>query len=374
MRVRRFLLLVIALVTAGWLSKHAVWAARCDAELEVVSEPSGWHSWPRTSGLAGYEVTDLEPIHYWADGCTSPRPHGLGKPRLGGRSVCPERGAPLDSWFARWDFYRRSPEELAVYTQPGGDVFVVTGQLDRPVSPQGEEYFVVAFRPDGDGIVELVLRVCGPQDAASVFASRRGVCEGYARLLVELGRLTGNRIEYVTGEVREENGELAPVGHAWNAVEIRGAWYLIDATWDDPSSSEGDVYKTTYLFIPPALAGLDHFPDQADWQLRGEPLRRAEFLRQPLARPSLAREGLALVKPDRQAIEVDDQLEIVLDNPLRRFVMLTLDGQKCGVDDALRLTLGCAVPQRDRLKARLFVNTARHGTYESVAALDVTRR
>ncbi|HEY1086827.1 MAG TPA: transglutaminase domain-containing protein, partial [Archangium sp.] len=106
-----------------------------------------------------------------------------------------------------------------------------------------------------------------PQDARSVFDARTGVCEGYARLLVELGKHSGDRIVYVTGEVREEDGSLAPIGHAWNAVEVQGAWYLIDATWDDPVMSDGsDAYRTDYLFIPPKLALMNHFPDEEEWQ------------------------------------------------------------------------------------------------------------
>lgn len=210
-----------------------------------------------------------------------------------------------------------------------------------------------------------------PQDAKSVFLSRKGVCEGYARLLVELGRHTGDRVVYVTGEVREQDGELAPVGHAWNAVELRGAWYLLDATWDDPTMAGGeggDAYFTDYLFIPPELMGLNHFPDEGAWQLRGKPLSRAEFLRQPVANPALAREHLELRAPTRGIVSVREVFELELGNPTRAWVMLRVlpEGTKCGPVNAADLKLGCAVGSGSR-EVVVFTNREEHGSYVSVA-------
>lgn len=219
-----------------------------------------------------------------------------------------------------------------------------------------------------------------PQDAQSVFLARTGVCEGYARLMVELGKVTGDRIVYLTGEVREPNGDLAPVGHAWNAVELKGAWYLVDATWDDPVvNGKSDTYRTDYLFIPPSLAAMDHLPDDARFQLLPEPLSRVDFLRQPPGRPGLAREGLALVDPQRAVVDVRDALTVTLDNPRRLHVMLTVgaDGseeKQCGVSDAARVELTCPLPAAGRYAARLYTNKQRFGTFGSVADFQVNAR
>jgi hypothetical protein len=104
---------------------------------------------------------------------------------------------------------------------------------------------------------DSVAGVRKPQDAVSVFNNRLGVCEGYARLMVALGQAAGIPIEYVVGEVREQDGEAAPVGHAWNAVQVQGNWYFLDATWDDPVSDGADAYQTDYLFTPPSVAIFD---------------------------------------------------------------------------------------------------------------------
>jgi len=214
------------------------------------------------------------------------------------------------------------------------------------------------------------------QDAQSVFLSRLGVCEGYARLLVELGRTSGDRFVYVTGEVREEHGELAPVGHAWNAVEVKGAWYLLDATWDDPVMDDGsDAYRTDYLFIPPDLAALNHFPDEPRWQLKSTALSRAAFLRQPLATPGLAREHLELESPASAVVQVDDTFELALKNPAHVFVMVQVmpEQTKCGPSDAAQLALSCPVTSQSR-EALVFVNDERDGVYDSVASFRVERR
>lgn len=209
-----------------------------------------------------------------------------------------------------------------------------------------------------------------PQDARSVFDARTGVCEGYARLLVELGQHTGDRILYVTGEVREEHGELAAVGHAWNAVEVKGAWYLLDATWDDPVVPDGrDMYRTDYLFIPPKLAALNHFPDEPRLQLLAEPLSRAAFLRQPLATPGLAKHHLELEQPGSAVVEVRDTFELELKNPARRHVLVAVQpgDAKCGPSDDETVKLSCPVPSGAK-EAVVFVNHQREGSYGSVAS------
>ena len=215
-----------------------------------------------------------------------------------------------------------------------------------------------------------------PQDAQSVFLSRLGVCEGYARLLVEFGETSGDRFVYLTGEVREEHGQLAPVGHAWNAVEVKGAWYLLDATWDDPVMDDGsDAYRTDYLFVPPDLAALNHFPDEPRWQLKPTALSRAEFLRQPLATVGLAKQHLELKSPSRAVVQVDETFELALGNPAHVFVMVQVmpEKTKCGPSDAVDLALSCPVT-RGSQEAVVFVNDQRDGQYDSVASFKVERR
>ncbi len=177
------------------------------------------------------------------------------------------------------------------------------------------------------------------QQAEDVFARRAGVCEGYARLMVALGKAADVEIAYVTGYIRDSQRRLAVdatgqpnlegVSHAWNAVQIDGHWELIDATWDDPTN--GDP-TTTYLFTPPALMTYDHLPEDAAWQLRTDPITLGDFVRQPLLSPSIGAYGLALVAPTRSQITVDGEAEIVLANPdgARVSAIARRDGERAG--------------------------------------------
>jgi transglutaminase-like putative cysteine protease len=178
-----------------------------------------------------------------------------------------------------------------------------------------------------------------PQDAEAVFARRKGVCEGYARLMVALGKASGIEIAYVTGWIRDSRRRLAldgagqpnleGVSHAWNAVKIDDHWYLIDATWDDPT---GGTPNTTYLFTPPKLMTYDHLPEQQAWQLRADPIALGDFVRQPLLSPSIGEYGLSLLEPTRSQITVDGEAEIILDNPdgARVVAVARRDGERDG--------------------------------------------
>jgi hypothetical protein len=172
------------------------------------------------------------------------------------------------------------------------------------------------------------------QEAEAVFAARTGVCAGYARLMVALGKAVGVEITYVTGYIRDAERRVAVDGseaslksslegysHAWNAVKLDERWLLLDATWDDPTGSSpktaGDkpLVESTYLFTPPRLFALDHFPKDSAWQLLAEPLSMGDFVRQPMLSPRIGSLGLSLLEPNRSQVTVHGDVSIVLDNP-----------------------------------------------------------
>lgn len=57
-----------------------------------------------------------------------------------------------------------------------------------------------------------------------------GVCDSYSKAY-----------EFLLDEAGFESVRVTSNNHAWNAVKINGAWYHIDATWDDPSGSDQAV-------------------------------------------------------------------------------------------------------------------------------------
>lgn len=65
-------------------------------------------------------------------------------------------------------------------------------------------------------------------DAYSLLVEGKGVCQAYA--LAYMALLNG--AELANGTVSSNQ-----LNHIWNLVEVDGAWYHVDATWDDPTNS-----------------------------------------------------------------------------------------------------------------------------------------
>jgi len=192
------------------------------------------------------------------------------------------------------------------------------------------DYVALRLHYDDDALAKINARDYAntpSQQAEAVFTRRAGVCEGYARLMVAMGKASGLEIAYVTGWIRDASRRLTPVGdtvksglegalHAWNAVLVDDEWLLIDTTWDDPTGAKEPV-RSTYLFTPPALFAYDHLPEDPAWQLAMKPISLGDYARQALLSPSIGRFGLLLEQPTRSQITVSGNVTIVLDNPYR---------------------------------------------------------
>lgn len=65
-----------------------------------------------------------------------------------------------------------------------------------------------------------------------------GICSAYSGLMYQLVNAAGYRCRILLKDTFAQS-DGAGEAHAWNLVEIDGAWYHIDATWDDPVSEDG---------------------------------------------------------------------------------------------------------------------------------------
>jgi Transglutaminase-like superfamily len=227
-------------------------------------------------------------------------------------------------------------------------------------------------------------REFGDQDAATVLRRRRAVCAGYANLLAALGKVTGDDIRVVVGDARTDGSDLTGEGHAWNAARIGDAWVLIDATWDAGNvTGQGfeKEYDTDYLFAPPEIQGVTHFPEDPRWQLREPALTRGEFFRQPVLRPRFFAEGFSLVSPDRSQVTVEGAAEVVLTNRRGRYVMAktTREGAageaECQVSyDRQDARIRCDLSEGGSYRLRLYSNRQQYGRYQGLAELFVQNR
>lgn len=221
------------------------------------------------------------------------------------------------------------------------------------------------------------------QTLPKIWQSRRAVCAGYAKALVELGKHTGDEIVYLTGDSRDQDGSVGGNGHAWNAAKINDKWYLIDATWNSgylKGKTFVKEYKTDYLFTPGEIFSLDHLPDDPAWQLRQQPLSTGEFMRQPMLRPSFYAAGLDLKSPTRSQVDAPNgKLDVVLENKQDRFVMVKVKpkgggaARDCASSDH-KTRFSCNIRSSGTYRVELYVapKGKRYGSYDGVGKLEVT--
>jgi hypothetical protein len=217
------------------------------------------------------------------------------------------------------------------------------------------------------------------QRAEAVFRAGLAVCAGYANLMRAIAEVTGDEVVVVVGDSRGASTEVEGEPHAWNAARIDGRWYLIDATWDSGYLKDRAFvreFRTDYLFVPPALIGVTHFPEDPAWQLRAQPLTRGEFARQPMMRPKFFADGLSLLEPRRSQVTVAREFRMSLDNPRGLFLIVkaSRDGGPdvdCALTGAGAVEVTCGPLAPGTYAVRLFTSPVEYGTYQGVGELQV---
>ena len=112
--------------------------------------------------------------------------------------------------------------------------------------------------------------------AAKTLKSKKGVCQGYSTLYLQVAEKAGLEAVIITGTAKSHPAHIGKQpgasDHAWNAVKIGGEWKLIDATWG-AGTATGNPPKFTfrfndkYFFSDPNVFFLNHFPDDKKWLL-----------------------------------------------------------------------------------------------------------
>ncbi|KAM9330323.1 uncharacterized protein PAF06_012018 [Gastrophryne carolinensis] len=117
---------------------------------------------------------------------------------------------------------------------------------------------------------------------------RKGVCAGYAGLCKEMCREIGILCEEVSGFSRGaeysdcDSFHRTKSNHMWNAVEIDGEWYLLDACWgagtvDLQNATFIPSYDDFFFLTDPEDFIKTHWPDDPSWQLLHPQVSFEEF-------------------------------------------------------------------------------------------------
>ncbi|XP_065592050.1 kyphoscoliosis peptidase-like [Cyrtonyx montezumae] len=164
---------------------------------------------------------------------------------------------------------------------------------------------------DVDGFLGLSQKIHMPEQ---VLETGRAVCSGYAHLCQEMCREAGLSSVEVPGFSR---GPCARGGrqcqqqkssHMWNAVQLEGQWWLLDACW-----GAGTVDTESRLFVPrhddfffltdPEHFIETHWPEDPAWQLLQPPISREDFEQRVFKTSEFFRLQLCLLSPNTSLLK-----------------------------------------------------------------------
>ena len=80
-------------------------------------------------------------------------------------------------------------------------------------------------------------------------------CQGYMVLAYKMLTEAGIPCRIISGT---GNGE----SHGWNIVQLKGIWYNLDCTWDDPLTSDGEAVLVYDYFLKSDQEFKDHIRDK----------------------------------------------------------------------------------------------------------------
>ena len=109
--------------------------------------------------------------------------------------------------------------------------------------------------------------------------------------------------------------------HAWNAVFLKGNWFLLDSTWGAGHLDTSNQYKATfeeYYFLPnPQQFVYSHFPymdndmmESMKWQLLKNPLSLEKFNHLMRILPDAFRIGVTPKSHLQSVIKFEDEIEL----------------------------------------------------------------
>ena len=124
------------------------------------------------------------------------------------------------------------------------------------------------------------------RSADQCFDAKRGVCQGYCELFYQIAKAAGVTTEIVGGKSKNQHGVIGKEGHSWIFAYTRKDYgILLDPTWG-AGSVDGQTFTRnkdcwSWFNVNPEWMILSHFPDDASYQLIGNPITLSEFESMP---------------------------------------------------------------------------------------------
>ncbi len=208
-----------------------------------------------------------------------------------------------------------SIEELANILAQNADTEIEKARIIYAWVTQHITYDVAAFL---DAVNNDNYPDVNPQ---KVLRDRTTICSGYSNLYFALAKAMNLESVIVAGYAKgatPEQEKFQDINHAWNAVKIDDAWYLLDATWGAGSVRDEKFianYKPYYFATAPNEFINNHFPTDRGWQLLAEAYTREEFDNLPSISDHFYNLGLELVSHNNYKIEAQNRVDIKLKAP-----------------------------------------------------------
>ena len=167
----------------------------------------------------------------------------------------------------------------------------------------------------------LVTKSYGDLSARGVLSRRAAVCHGYAELFQALAKAAGLAAVTISGYAKGYNYEVGSTfsgepDHAWNAVQVRGHWRLLDCTWGTGHVDEQmrfiREFNEHYFLTRPTEFIYDHFPVDPGWQLLETRISKQEFEERAHVKSSFFRNKLELVSHWKGIITVSGEVVVTL--------------------------------------------------------------
>lgn len=123
-----------------------------------------------------------------------------------------------------------------------------------------------------------------------VLGSRKGVCANYSQLFHSCCQSVGVQV-YVINGYTIQNGEMATISHAWNAVKIDKQFYCIDVTWAAgyiANKKYEHAFRDEFFLIKPVEFIKTHIPFDPIWQFSNHPITHNEYEKFDFSKPRTA--------------------------------------------------------------------------------------